>query len=272
MGTPQFAVPSLQRLVESRHTVAAVVTNPDRPSGRGRKSAAPPVKVAAAKLGLPVLQPESLQDTDFITELTRIDAELFVVVAFSIIPNSILRLPNAGAVNVHPSLLPAYRGAAPIIWAIINGETETGITTFLLNERVDAGDILMQHSVSIGGDETAGELEARMREIGADLVVSTVDGLESGDLQPVPQAGASSSRAPKVSRRDGRLIWTRSAVSLRNLIRGANPIPVLSRSGREALSRFTAPRSRRQITKVNRERCCQPIRTLDSSSPPATAL
>ena len=225
MGTPQFAVPSLQRLVESRHTVAAVVTNPDRPSGRGRKSAAPPVKVAAAKLGLPVLQPESLQDTDFITELTRIDAELFVVVAFSIIPNSILRLPNAGAVNVHPSLLPAYRGAAPIIWAIINGETETGITTFLLNERVDAGDILMQHSVSIGGDETAGELEARMREIGADLVVSTVDGLESGDLQPVPQAGASSSRAPKVSRRDGRLIWTRSAVSLRNLIRGANPIP-----------------------------------------------
>ena len=225
MGTPQFAVPSLQRLVESRHTVAAVVTNPDRPSGRGRKSAAPPVKVAAAKLGLPVLQPESLQDTDFISELTRIDAELFVVVAFSIIPNAILRLPAAGAVNVHPSLLPAYRGAAPIIWAIINGETETGITTFLLNERVDAGDILMQRSISIGGDETAGELEARMREIGAELVVSTVDGLESGDLRPVPQAGASSSRAPKVSRRDGRLIWTRSAVSLRNLIRGANPIP-----------------------------------------------
>ena len=225
MGTPKFAVPTLRHLASSRHEVLAVVTNPDRPSGRRRRTASPPVKEEALKLGLPVLQPASLLEEETAASLAAFEADLFVVVAFSILPEPILRLPAVGSVNLHPSQLPAYRGAAPIIWAVIEGDSETGLTTFLLTKAIDAGDILMQKRVPIGADETAGELEGRLQKLGAELVVETVDGLESDALKPVPQANPPASRAPKVSREDGRVVWSRPAAQLRNLIRGTNPVP-----------------------------------------------
>ena len=149
MGSPGFAGPTLERLADSRHTVLAAVTNPDRPKGRGRKLAASPVKEKAQALNLPIIQPESVSDAQLQTELTALAPDLFVVVAFSILPKTLLAVPRIGSVNLHPSLLPAYRGAAPIVWAVANGEQETGISTFLLNPRVDAGDILMQRRVAL---------------------------------------------------------------------------------------------------------------------------
>lgn len=225
MGTPDFAVPSLRRLAASRHQILGVVTNPDRPRGRGRKLAPPPVKVAALELGLEVLQPESVDDPDLAAQLERRAPDLFAVVAFSVLPPSLLAIPRCGAVNLHPSLLPAYRGAAPIIWSVINGEEETGLTTFLLNERVDSGKILLQHGVPIAAGETAGELEARLGELGAELLVETVDKLEQGEVQPRPQARAGVTRAPKLTREDGRIDWSRPAETVRNRIRGTNPVP-----------------------------------------------
>jgi len=226
MGTPEFAVPSLRQVATSGHEVLAVITNPDRPSGRGRRTSAPPVKGAALELGLQVLQPTSLDANDVADELASLDADLFVVVAFSILPRRLLAIPRLGSVNLHPSLLPAYRGAAPIVWALFNGETETGVTTFLLSPRVDAGDVLLQERVAIEPEETAGELEARLREIGASLVVASLDGLDKAGLTPSPQRGAKgASRAPKLGREDGRLDWRLSTENLRNRVRGANPVP-----------------------------------------------
>jgi methionyl-tRNA formyltransferase len=225
LGTPSFAVPSLRRLAASRHQVAAVVTNPDRPKGRGRRLAPPPVKEAALELGLEVLQPESLKGDELSRRLAAYGADAFAVVAFSILPRSLLALPRLGSVNLHPSLLPAYRGAAPIVWALFNGEGETGVTTFRLNPRVDAGDLLLQERVAIDPEETAGELEERLRELGADLMVRTFDGLEDGTIAPSPQVAESVTRAPKLSRQDGRLDWTWTTEALRNRVRGANPMP-----------------------------------------------
>ena len=225
MGTPEFAVPSLRLLAASRHHVAAVVTNPDRPRGRGRRTSSPAVKAVAADLGLPCLQPESVAEPGLRETLSACGCDLFVVVAFSILPDELLSVPPMGAVNLHPSLLPAYRGAAPIPWTLFNGEPETGITTILLNSRVDSGDILLQQRIAVGGEETAGELEGRLAELGGELVVATVDGLESGELHPRPQPSAGASRAPKLSREDGRLIWSLPTESVRNRIRGANPVP-----------------------------------------------
>ena len=224
LGTPAFAVPTLQQVAASCD-VAAVVTNPDRPSGRGQKLVAPAVKQAAAELDIPCLQPESPHAADLPSTLAELGCDLFVVVAFSILPPTLLAIPRLGSVNLHPSLLPAYRGAAPIVWALFNGETETGVTTFLLNRRVDAGDILLQRRVPIDPDETAGELEARLAELGAHLVVSTISGLERGDLQPCRQGAERLSRAPKLTKEDGRLEWNWPSERLRNRIRGANPMP-----------------------------------------------
>jgi methionyl-tRNA formyltransferase len=225
MGTPDFAVPTLTQLAESRHEVLAVVTNPDRRKGRGRKLAAPPVKEKALELGLPVLQPASTKEPQLQEALAALAPDLFVVVAFSILPRRLLAVPRLGSVNLHPSLLPAYRGAAPIVWAVVNGETETGISTFLLNPRVDAGDILLQRRVSIGADETAGELEARLCPIGARMVVATLDGLEDGTLTPQPQSQQGVTRAPKLEKEDGRIDWQQPAPAIRNLVRGLNPFP-----------------------------------------------
>lgn len=225
MGTPAFAVPALQALASSQHQIVAVVTNPDRPKGRGRRLTPPPVKTAALDLGLDVWQPEELESTAFAAQLKTLAVDLFVVVAFSILPRRLLAVPTYGCINLHPSLLPAYRGAAPLVWAVINGEIETGITTFLLNARMDAGDILMQQRLAIYPDETAGELEARVRPLGAHLLLKTVDGLALGDIQAYPQADTGASRAPKLNKIDGLIDWHRPAEELRNLIRGCNPMP-----------------------------------------------
>lgn len=225
LGTPHFAVPTLRRLVASRHRILAAVTNPDRPRGRGRRLTPSPVKQAALELGLPVLQPESPRDRDLPGQLAELGADVFAVVAYAILPRRLLAIPRLGSVNLHPSLLPAYRGAAPIIWALFNGETETGITTFRLNPRVDAGDLLLQERAAIGPDETAGELEARLAELGAALVVRSLDGLEDGTLTPAPQGQEGVTRAPKLCREDGRLNWSWPALRLHNRVRGANPVP-----------------------------------------------
>ncbi len=225
MGTPAFAVPCLRCLAASCHQVVAVVTNPDRPRGRGQRLAAPPVKEAALALGLEVLQPAALDEPELAGRLAEYQPDLFAVVAFSILPRPLLELPRLGSVNLHPSLLPAYRGAAPIIWAVIRGERETGLSTFLLNPRVDAGDLLLQESVAIDAEETAGELETRLSPLGADLLVRTIDGLEQGTIEPRRQDQSRVSRAPKLQKEDGRLDWHQSTEALRNLIRGANPMP-----------------------------------------------
>ncbi len=224
MGTPAFAVPTLEVLAASRHRLLGVVTNPDRPRGRGRQPAPPPVKQAAVALGLPVLQPESPREPQLAAQLRALEPDLFVVVAFSVLPVELLAIPARGSLNLHPSLLPAYRGAAPIIWAVVNGETETGLTTFLLDGRIDAGSILLQRPVAVGPDETAGELELRLRTMGADLVLETVDRLERG-IHPQPQDEAAVTRARKLGREDGRLDWALSAERLRNQVRGMNPVP-----------------------------------------------
>lgn len=225
MGTPRFAVPSLKALARSRHQIIAVVTNPDRPQGRGRQLASPPVKEQALKLGLEVLQPAAVKDSALAATLAARTPDLFVVVAFSILPRSLLAIPRLGSINLHPSLLPAYRGAAPIIWAIANGEQETGITTFQLSPRIDAGHILLQHRFAIGCTETAGELEARLCVEGAQMVVETIDGLEDGLLTGRPQCAEGVSCAPKLTKEDSRIDWSQPAERVRNLVRSMNPAP-----------------------------------------------
>jgi len=225
MGTPDFAVPTLERLIESEHDVVSVVTRPDAQRGRGRKLSPPEVKVAAEDHGLPVIQPDSLRDEVFQSQLAMLEPDLFVVVAFLILPRTLLRIPKHGSINLHPSMLPKYRGAAPISWAVINGDRETGISTFLLKPKVDAGDLLIQKLVNIGENETAGELYERLKIEGAEVVIETVDGFASGSLTPVAQDDAGATPAPKLTKETGRIDWSRSAVEIRNLVRGTNPFP-----------------------------------------------
>ena len=227
MGTPDFAVPSLVGVAQSGHDLVGVVTRPDRPRGRGQQMQPTDVKAAVASLGLdvPVLQPESLRDESFHAQLQALEPDLFAVVAFLILPRSVLAIPKLGSVNVHPSLLPKYRGAAPIQWAIINGETETGVTIFQLSPRVDAGDILVQQRLVIGDDETAGELYERLKMKGAELLIRAIDGMADGSVMPMPQTDEGLSRAPKLEKEDGGIDWSKSAGDIRNLIRGTNPFP-----------------------------------------------
>ncbi|MBI4530993.1 MAG: methionyl-tRNA formyltransferase [Candidatus Latescibacteria bacterium] len=225
MGNPEFAVPSLERLAKSRHQILSVVTNPDTEQGRGRRFLPPPIKRTALRLGYPVLQPGRLRDPAFIGQLEEMAPDLFVIVAFRILPDEVVAMPKIGAINLHASLLPRYRGAAPIQWVIVNGECETGLTTFLIDSGVDTGKILLQRRVTIGEDETSGELHDRLMEIGADLLVETIDGLHVGTVIPIPQQGERGPRAPKLSKDDGRIPWTKSASEIRNFIRGMNPFP-----------------------------------------------
>ena len=225
MGTPDFAVPTLKRLAATEHEVVSVVSRPDAPRGRGRKLASTEVKVAAESLGLSVLQPESMRDESFQAQLQSLAPDLFVVVAFLILPKSLIQIPRFGSINLHPSLLPKYRGAAPIQWAIIKGEVETGLTTFRLKPKVDAGDILMQRPVEIGPDETAGELYGRLKIVGADLVCDTVEGVTADTLIPRPQEDDGATPAPKLTKETGRIDWSKSAAVIRNLVRGTNPFP-----------------------------------------------
>ncbi len=226
-GTPQFAAPSLERLVATGFDVQLVVTQPDRPQGRGMELTAPPVKQAAQKLGLPVIQPERIKkNEEFQRRLTQIAPEAIIVVGYGrIIPPWMLALPPRGNINVHASLLPKYRGAAPIQWAIAKGESVTGVTTMLLNEGLDTGDILLQREMQILREDTSLTLAPRLAELGADLLVETLRGLAAGAVRPVPQNHSRATLAPILKKEDGQIDFKLSAVEICNRLRGFQPWP-----------------------------------------------
>ncbi|NIP41683.1 MAG: methionyl-tRNA formyltransferase [candidate division Zixibacteria bacterium] len=225
MGNPQFAVPALEKLLSSRHEVAAVVTSPDRPKGRGKKPASPAVAEKAREKGLTLIQQENLSEQSFLAKITALAVTIFVVVAFRILPAELFSIPPRGAINLHASLLPKYRGAAPIQWAIINGERETGLTTFSIQKKVDTGGIILQEKVPIGPMETADDLSARMSVLGADLILQTLDLIESGDYEIIPQDNSQASKAPKIKPSDGHVDWSLPAEKIVNLIRGLSSNP-----------------------------------------------
>lgn len=225
MGTPGFAVHFLRHLQESSHRVLAVVTQPDRPSGRGRALVPPPVKSAALDLGLPVLQPESVKDPAFAESLRALDADVFVVVAFSILPAAVLKTSKYGAVNIHGSLLPRYRGAAPVQWAIANGDQESGVTVFLLDEKMDHGPILEQRTVAITEDDTTESLLEKMVAPGCAALDAALATLESGNLRLSAQNHTQSSGAPKLKKTDGLIRWESAAAEIHNRIRAFTPWP-----------------------------------------------
>lgn len=225
MGTPEFAVPSLKILLENSYDIAAVVTAPDRPQGRGQKLDFSPVKKYSLEKKIRILQPEKLRDPEFVSTLRAISPDLIVVVAFRILPSEVFKLPPLGTFNLHASLLPKYRGAAPINWAIINGEKETGVTTFFIEESVDTGNIILQARVPIGENETAGELHDKLAEIGAEIVLHTVRLIEMGKVQPKPQDNSMATPAPKIFKENCRIDWNKSATDIHNLVRGLSPSP-----------------------------------------------
>lgn len=224
-GTPAFAVPSLKILVDEGRDVVAVVTQPDRLKGRGHVLSAPPAKEFALAQGIPVLQPDRVRTAEFQAELRSLRPEVIAVVAYGrILPAGILALPPLGCINVHGSLLPKYRGAAPIQWSVINGDPRTGITTMLMNEGLDTGDILLQEETLISDEDTTQSLSTRLSEIGASLLVKTLDGVRDGRVRPVPQSGEPSF-APPLRKEDGRIDWHWPARRIFNLIRGTFPWP-----------------------------------------------
>ena len=228
MGTPEFAVPSLRALVAGGYHVVAVVTTPDKPAGRGQKLHESDVKVAARELGLPVLQPVKLRDPEFVGALRALQPDLGIVIAFRMLPEIIWAMPRLGTFNLHASLLPQYRGAAPINWAIINGETETGVTTFLLNHEIDKGAILDQVRVPIGPEDTVGTMYERLMNIGTSLVTQTVDRIAAGDITPVEQQSVDERTlrpAPKIFKEDCRIDWTQPGKRIVDFIRGLSPYP-----------------------------------------------
>ena len=227
MGTPGFAVEGLSRLHASEHEVVTVVTAPDRPAGRGRKMRASEVKDFAIDHGLPILQPEKLRDPEFISELKNLNADLFVVVAFRMLPEMVWSIPSKGTINLHASLLPQYRGAAPINWAIINGETKTGATTFFINAEIDKGKIIDKVEVDISPDDDAGDLHDRLMHFGSELLVSTVDHIADGTAKAIEQDadGSELKKAPKLNPENRKIDWSRSAEDIHNLIRGLSPYP-----------------------------------------------
>lgn len=231
MGTPEFAVASLDALVKAGFNVVGVITAPDKPAGRGMKLQESAVKKYAVENGLHVLQPEKLKNPQFLDELKALNADLQVVVAFRMLPEVVWNMPPMGTVNVHGSLLPQYRGAAPINWAIINGEKETGVTTFKLKHEIDTGNILLQARIPIGENETAGELHDRMKEVGASLLVETVKGLADGTLVETPQQSFLDSvlftikHAPKIFTETCRIDWNKPVGEVHNLIRGLSHYP-----------------------------------------------
>jgi len=228
MGTPDFAVASLDALVKAGANIVAVITAPDKSSGRGMQLQESPVKRFAVANNLKVLQPPKLKNPEFLKELKALEADLGVVVAFRMLPEAVWHMPHLGTVNVHGSLLPQYRGAAPINWAIMNGETETGVTTFKLKHEIDTGDILLQHKVPIEPSDNAGTIHDKLMEAGARLLIETVEGLAIGTIREVPQAAIASEElkhAPKIFKEDMRIDWTKSAFQVLNHIRGLSPYP-----------------------------------------------
>ena len=226
MGTPEFAVPSLEKLLQAGYDIVGVITAPDKPAGRGLQLQQSAVKKFAEENGLKILQPEKLKASEFLKELGSLQADLQIVVAFRMLPEVVWNMPPMGTINLHASLLPQYRGAAPINWAIINGEKETGATTFKLQHEIDTGNILLQERMRIGDDETAGELHDRMKEAGGDLVVKTVDGFAAGTLKETPQQLTTNLKlAPKLSTETSKIAWNKTADEVYNLIRGLSPYP-----------------------------------------------
>lgn len=224
MGTPEFAVPSLTSIYESTHELVGVVTAPDKPVGRGLKIKPSPIKQRAVDLNLPVLQPSDLKAPEFIDAIKELNPDLLAVVAFRILPAEVFDLPPKGTVNLHSSLLPKYRGAAPINWAIINGEKETGVTTIMIQQKVDAGDIILQKKAPIGDNETAGELHDKLADLGAELLLETINLIAAGNASPRKQIGQVT-KAPKLTKELGCINWENSNEQIRNLIRGLNPYP-----------------------------------------------
>jgi methionyl-tRNA formyltransferase len=225
MGTPQFAIPSLEKLIGSKHQVVGVVTVPDKPKGRGRKLAESPVKEFSQRHDLLVLTPSSLKDEDFVRTLRELRPDLMLVVAFRILPEVVFTIPPLGTVNLHASLLPRYRGAAPINWAIMNGETQTGLTTFFIKKKVDTGDMIMQREVSIGPEETFGELHDRMAQLGVEVLLETVEMINGGEVKLIKQDDSLASAAPKITPEHCRIDWSKSAQDIKNQIRGLSPSP-----------------------------------------------
>ena len=243
MGTPQFAVPILEALIKSGEEILAVVTQPDKPAGRGKKLTPPPVKVLAEKHGLPVLQPSKIKDAAFLASLRELSPEVIVVAAYGkILPKEVLEIPKFGCINVHASLLPKFRGAAPINWAIIAGEKETGVTIMQMDEGMDTGDILLMEKIPIEEGETAGSLHDKLSSLGARLIVKALNLLKEGRLTPRKQPEEGVSYAPMLKKEDGLLDFSRPAAELANLIRGLDPWPTAYAYFRGKLIKFFRPR------------------------------
>lgn len=229
MGTPDFAVPSLEKLLERQDDICAVFTQPDKPAGRGHKLQAPPVKVLAQQHGIPVHQPDSLRSEDVQTEIRSLAPEVIVVAAYGkLLPKAVLEIPKFGCINVHGSLLPKYRGAAPIQWAVIHGEPIVGVTTMYMGEGMDTGDMLLKAETPLGAEETAGELFDRLKLLGADLLGQTLEKLEQGTLQRIPQEECEATKAPMLTKELSKVDWSRPAQEIHDLIRGLNPWPCAS--------------------------------------------
>lgn len=226
MGTPEFAAICLRRILDSKHEVVGVVSVPDKPAGRGQNISQSAVAKLAIQKKLPLFQPEKLKNPEFIESLKSLNADAFVVVAFRMLPKEVWQIPTKGTFNLHASLLPDYRGAAPINWAIIQGETETGVTTFLIDEKIDTGNILLSKKVSIFPTENAGDLHDKLAETGKELIIETLDGLEEGRITAKPQPEVSVVKtAPKIFRKDCKIDWNESIQKIHNKIRGLSPYP-----------------------------------------------
>lgn len=225
MGTPEFAIPSLIKLLSSSHKIEAVVSAPDKERGRGRQVTFTPVKQFALENNLKVFTPVDLKSTEFIDEMKKISPDLFVVVAFRILPKELFLLPRYGSINLHASLLPKYRGAAPIQWALINGDKETGVTTFFLEEKVDTGNIILQEKIDIDDNDDFGSLHDRLMNLGADAVLKTVDLIENGSAKVSKQDNSLSSPAPKITKEICQIDFNKSAQEIHNLVRALSPYP-----------------------------------------------
>ena len=226
MGTPSFAISPLQKILDSKHKVVAVVTAPDRKSGRGKKLTPSPIKVFSQEHGLLVLQPPNLKDSALISQLRALAPDVIVVVAFRMLPKEVWSLPTKGTFNIHASLLPKYRGAAPIHWAIINGENETGVTTFFINEQIDTGEIIAQKSLAIHLEENTGQLSNRLEKLGAELAIETLNLIASDQVKSIPQPeNKPESLAPKLTRENTQLEWNQRGQGIERKVRGLQPFP-----------------------------------------------
>ena len=238
MGTPQFAVKTLDAIFNSKHEVVGVVTSTDKPAGRGRKIQQSDVKQYATKNNIRLFQPEKLKNKNFIDDLKVLNADLFIVVAFRMLPKIVWEIPKKGTVNLHASILPNYRGAAPINWAIINGEKESGVTTFFINEKIDTGDVLLIEKTKIKDGQTAGELHDNLMEIGSKLIIRTISEIESGTIKSKKQIISESQKtAPKLNRNNTKINWFKDDITIKQFILGLNPYPgawtLLSNNSRE---------------------------------------